>query len=208
MKLHDDLLRLDLQYFGGDDKEEPTEPQTDPQIDPKEPSEPNNSTAGEPGTNPEDKTFTQEDIDRIVKERLDREKRKRDEAIEQERQKAEEQRLKEQGEYKELYEQLQTQLEEQKASVTQAKKESALVQAGYAAEKIPKLLKLVEGEEDDDIQASIEELKEIVPVEEKKPSYADPSLMNGKRQQPKQVGGEEKGREVARRLLAKRKPKK
>ncbi|CAM3640281.1 hypothetical protein [Mesobacillus zeae] len=58
------LLRLDLQHFAGEDPTEPVEP-TEPPAAPKEPT-------------PAPKTFTQEELDKIVADRIAREKKKLD----------------------------------------------------------------------------------------------------------------------------------
>lgn len=194
----ENLLTLDLQFFGGDPEPNPTVPQ-DPPADP-EPT-PNNLTGGDPATNPEAK-FTQADIDRILKERLEREKRKRDEALEAERKESERKRLEEEQKYKELYEGLQKDLEAQRATALQAKKESLLVKAGYSDEQATTLSKLLEGENDDDLATSLENVKTLFPPKKEK-EYGDPSLGNGGRQAPKKSPLEDKGRDIVKRLKEK-----
>lgn len=198
------LLRLDLQTFAEGDEPKPEDdpkPSDEPKDDDPKPTE------GDPEPKPEDeKTFTQADIDRIVKERLDREKRKRDEALEEERRKAEEQRLAEEGKYKELYEKLQAELadrekkaEEARKETLKTKKESLLTKAGYSEDQVAKYLKYIEGESDEDIQASLDALKADIPPKK----YVDPSAGNGKKHEPKKQDLTDKGREAVKRLRAK-----
>lgn len=204
------LLRLDLQYFaegdgdGADDGggyDGKTADKSDDKVDDVDDSK--KGTDGEPDKADGDvdddggddgegaKTFTQEDVNRIVQERLDRQKRK-----------DEQKRLEEEGKYKELYEKLQSELQEKEEQAIKASKESAIIKAGYSEEQLPKLLKFVEGETRDEIQQSIEELTELIPVKQDK-QYADPSAGNGKKNEPKKTDLADKGREAVKRLRAK-----
>lgn len=188
------LLRLNLQHFA-----DPTDPPTDP-IDPPANPEPTNPTGGDPATNPEAK-FTQADIDRIVKERLEREKRKREEALDAERKEAERKRLEEEQKYKELYEAQLKEIEAQKATALQTKKEALLVKAGYSDEQAKTLIKLVEGDDDEALSASIENVKTLFPPTKEKP-YGDPNPGNGGHQKPKPKDLEDKGKSAYQRLKA------
>lgn len=189
------LLPLDIQLFSEDALE-------DGHIDEQLETGEENETGGEPGadakTNPDAK-FTQADIDRIVKERLDREKRKREADIEKERQEAERKRLEDEKKYKELYENLQKDLEAQRATAIQVKKESLLAQAGYSEEQSKTLVKLIEGEDDEALKASLEDVKKLFPPTNAKP-YGDPSPGNGGKQTPKKTNLEEKGKSAYERL--------
>jgi len=70
-------------------------------------------TGAEPGEKTEGgKTFTQAEVDAIVKERIERERRKSDEAAKKAAADAEARTLAEQGKYKELYETAQQRLDE------------------------------------------------------------------------------------------------
>ena len=72
-------------------------------------------TGAEPGQKTEAaKTFTQEQVDALLKERLQRAESKAAQAAEKARQDAEAKALREQGEYKTLYEKLQTELEQER----------------------------------------------------------------------------------------------
>ena len=66
-------------------------------------------TAAQSGT--EKKTFTEEDVNRIVQTRLSEEKRKQQEAIEAGKRKAEEERLKQQGEFEKIAAQRQEEID-------------------------------------------------------------------------------------------------
>ncbi|WP_066192423.1 hypothetical protein [Gracilibacillus timonensis] len=103
--------------------------------------------------------------------------------------------------YKTLYEQLETEIADRKAQEDTEGKRKLLLKQGYNEKQAEKYLSHVTGEtEQEQKQAAMRLADEIPP----KKTYVDPSLMNGKRQQPKRVNGEEKGRTLARRLLAKR----
>ena len=109
--------------------------------------------------------------------------------IEREQEEANRKKLEEQNEYKQLYEQAKETIEKQKEDALNAKKTSLLSQAGYNEEQISKLSKLVDGEDDEDIKQSIEELKTTFPTK----TYVDPNINNGARQKPEQVDAREVG---------------
>src|SRR5690625_323235 len=92
--------------------------------------------------------------------------------IEKEQAEAKRKELEEQENYKALYEQAMADVEAAKTQVLQTKKQSALTQAGYSAEQLGKLTKLVEGETDEEIAESIKELKTLFPTDV---YYGDPS---------------------------------
>src|SRR5699024_5560813 len=96
------------------------------------------------------------------------------------------------------YEQAQATIEQQQADALNVKKESLLVQAGYSDEQTAKLSKLVEGNTDEEISQSIEDLKATFPVKQK---YVDPSVGNGKKETPEKVDGEDVGRNMFESLL-------
>lgn len=186
------ILPLNLQLFA-ENQDDKADDQTDEVEDEKD-------TEGEPDKSTESKTFTQEDIDRIVKERLDREKAKRDKAVQKEREEAERKRLEEEGKYKEIAESLKSELDAIKGDALTAKKQALLAQAGYTAEQIDKYAKYVEGENDEDLKSAVEALKADIPP---KPAYADPSAGNGQKQEPKKTDLHEKGKTMYQRLKEK-----
>lgn len=192
------FLPVNLQHFSEDPDQGGANDPVDPPADP--PADPTN-TGGDPEPKPEPK-FTQADLDRIVKERLEREKRKREEALEEQRAADERKRLEDEQKYKELYEKLQEDLEKQRVSALQAKKESLLAQAGYSPEQASTLVKLVEGEDDEALKDSLESVKALFPPTKEK-SYGDPNPGNGGRQTPKKQTLEDKGKSVYARLKAK-----
>lgn len=138
----------------------------------------------------EEKMFTQADVDRIVKERLERERRKREEALERERREAERKRLEEQQEYKKLYESL-------KAEMLEAKKEALMAQAGYTEEQIRRYSKYVIGDSEEELKASLDELKSDIPP---RPQYVDPAVSNPPTHRPAQKSGYEYGKELFERI--------
>lgn len=138
-----------------------------------------------------DRVFTQEEVNAFVQERLARERRKQEKAKEQERDEAERKRLEEQEEYKELAEKLQRQLDEQKADALDAKKRTKLVSEGYSDEQVELLIKLVDGESDEDISESIEKVKKTMPAAKK--NYVDPSEGNGRKSTPDKKGAADVG---------------
>lgn len=138
----------------------------------------------------EEPKFTQADVDRIVRERLERERRKREEELERERQEAERKRLEEQQEYKQLYESL-------KAEMLEAKKAALMAQVGYTEEQIKRYSKYVTGSNEDELKATLEELRADIPP---RPQYVDPAITNPPTYKPKQESGYEYGRVLYERI--------
>lgn len=130
---------------------------------------------------PYDRFKSKVDEVNALKEKLDR--------IEKEQEEANRKKLEEQNEYKQLYEQAKETIEQQKEDALNAKKTSLLSQAGYNEEQVGKLSKLVDGEDDEAIKRSIEELKTAFPTK----TYVDPNINNGVRQKPEQVDDREVG---------------
>lgn len=190
------LLRLNLQHFAEGNSDQ-GEDLTDTNDNPTGDVTDETGTGAEPENHGESKTFTQEDIDRIVKDRLERERKKREEALEEERKKSERERLLEQEKYKDLYESLQKDLEAQRATALRAKKESLLVKAGYTEEQAQRYLKFIDGETDDELNASLDALKADIPP---KKQYGDPNPGNGGKAVPKKKDLVDKGREQYHRL--------
>lgn len=193
----DKLLRLNLQFFAEDNQgEENNDTQNEDQTNEPEGQE---DGGGEPEKHetPEDKAFTQEDIDRIVKERLDRERKKREEAIEREREEAERKRLEENEEYKDLADKYRKELEDIRTDALKAKKESLLAKAGYSEEQIGRYAKYLDGDSSEDLNASLEALKKDIPP---KKNYADPKPNNGTKQEPAKRDLTDKGKSNFQRL--------
>lgn len=143
------------------------------------------SGAGAGGGTPEgaEKTFTQADVDRIIKERLEREKRKAEEKAEEARREAERKALEEQGKYKEMYEQLEKDLQAEKARVLETRKETLLLGAGYTQEQASRYKKFLTGETDEELATALEVLKQDIPP--KANAGVDPATQgNGQRQTP------------------------
>lgn len=195
------LLRLDLQYFAEGDETEADIPEdkTD-ETNPEDIEKPTDGNPDKAEDTQEEKKFTQADIDRIVKERLDRANKKKEDAIQKERDDAERKRLEEEGEYKELADKLQEQLDAYKGDALKAKKESLLVKAGYSEEQIGVVAKLLEGESDEELTASLEEVKVAITPKGSEKKYADPSAGNPKKDDPKPADLTDKGRDAVKRL--------
>lgn len=186
----DNFLPLNLQFFGGEGRQDSEE--IDEITTPAEAQ----------------KTETDEEIKKVdTKIPYERFKAKVDEVnalkkeldnIKKQQEAQETKELEEQQKYKELYEQSLQKLEQMKGDALNTVKDALLVQAGYSQDQTELLRKLVTGETDGEIKQSIEELKKTIPVA---PTYADPSPMNGQRETPKAVDGEEEGRSRFQRLL-------
>jgi hypothetical protein len=146
------------------------------------------------------KTFTQADVNRMIKERLDREKKKRDDAAEKARLEAERKQLSEQEQYKELAEKLQTEVDAHKTQLSEAKRDSLLANAGYNAEQVERYRKFVTGETDEELAQAVADLVEDIPP---KKNYVDPSAGNPEKKQPEPKDATESGRQLVRDLIAK-----
>lgn len=156
-----------------------------------------NPTAAEPektespSETTDQKTFTQAELDKIIADRLAREQKKRDEAVQKERDEAERKRLEEAQEYKTLADKYREELEAIKADALKSKKDALLAKAGYTDEQVERYRKFVDGETDEELAKAIETLKADIPP---KPTYVDPSPMNGERNKPEPVDGTELGK--------------
>ena len=157
-------------------------------------------TVEEPVNNTEEKTFTQSELDKIIADRLSREQKKREQAVEQERADADKRKLEEQNEYKELYEKAQADIETAKADALNVKKDALLKDAGYNAEQVQAARKLIEGDSEEEITKSIEQIKGLFPTQSK---GADPSPFNGRKDEVKTTDKEEIGRNAVSRVLHK-----
>jgi len=120
--------------------------------------------------------------------------------IEEEQAQAKRQELEEQKRYKELYEQAVQEKEQARKEALSLRKMGELRQAGYSEEQAKLLVKLVDGEDDEAIKSSIEQIKTTVPITD---NYADPSTFNGRAAKPKTVDAEELGRNAVSRVLHK-----
>lgn len=187
------LLPLNLQYFSADPP--PTDPPATPPTDPNDPPAPTPQGA--------EKTFTQEDLERILKERLAQAKRKADEKAEEARKEAERKALEEQGKYKEMYEQLQKDLEVEKQNALATKKQALLVTEGYTKEQAEKYIKFIDGATDEELAESIKAFKEDVPP--KGTPYVDPANAgNTPKQDPTPTSAYDEAKELIKRLRGKK----
>lgn len=110
--------------------------------------------------------------------------------IERAQEEAKRKELEEQNEYKKLYEQALKQAEQAKAESLAIKKSAALVGAGYGDEQAKLLVKLVEGETDEEIAESIKLLKATIPAQD---NYGDPNPFNGAKKKPETIDADEIG---------------
>src|SRR5690625_1281336 len=156
-----ELLRLNLQHFSEKESEE-----EETKVDETEASDETENTEETVVENriPYERFKAKVDEANALKERLAEIERQQEDARHKE--------LEENEQYKELYEQAHETIEKQKEDALNVKKESLLVQAGYSDEQTAKLSKLVEGNTDEEISQSIEDLKATFPVKQK---YVDPS---------------------------------
>lgn len=160
---------------------------------------------------PEKVTFTAEQqkaLDAIVKERVAREKKK----AEADRKKAEEEAKKrEQGQYKELLDEKERELEALKNEIKERElkdaKHSALLDAGYSREQLEFASKNLDGETPEEIAASLEALKTVFPPKDSEDDEQigfPKSTGNPQKKPPKPQDDEEYGRELARKIRERR----
>src|SRR5690625_6505743 len=93
--------------------------------------------------------------------------------------------------YKELYEQALQEKEDARQEALSLRKIDGLRQAGYSGEQAKLLVKLVDGEDDETIKASVEQIKSTVPVND---GFVDPTIHNGPGVKPNTLDAEESGR--------------
>src|SRR5690625_4287569 len=97
--------------------------------------------------------------------------------IEEEQAQAKRKELEEQERYKELYEQALQEKEQARKEALSLRKIDGLRQAGYSGEQAKLLVKLVDGEDDETIKASVEQIKSTVPVND---GFVDPTIKDRK----------------------------
>lgn len=182
---------LDLQFFadGGEDKgaESENEP-TDNQE---------NVGSDEGGTG--EKQFTQEDMNELAAKVRRQEKEKREKAAEEERERLRKEELEQNNEYKTLLEEAQQTIAQYEQKEKALEREKAinekLVAKGLTAEQIQRYSKYINGESDEEIDASIESVYEdFVVVQEN--LKGDPSAGFGDSRKPEQTSDEDYGREL------------
>jgi len=150
----------------------------------------------------QEKTYTQADIDEIIKNRLAREKRKQEDAVKKATEDAEKRNLLEKEEYKALYEKLQLEVDRKNVEALESKKESLLAKAGYTDTQIERYKRYVVGETAEELAASIEELvADIPPV---KTVGVDPVVRNPNTHKPAPTDLRNKGKEFMERLINKK----
>jgi len=138
-----------------------------------------------PPVKPEFTAEQQAEMNRVIAERLARQQAKFD--AERTAADTEAQRIqREQNEeYKVLYETAQTELirvqGEAKTAQIDALKTQLLAKAGYSAEQIARVGKFVSGDDEETLQASIDEVKADIPP---KASGVDPNPGNGRKNEP------------------------
>lgn len=163
-------------------------------------TDPNGGDNGESKKTVEFTPEQQAKLNEIVQQRLADEKKKREKA-------EEEARLQEEGKYKDLLEKREKELEEMRNEIKTAKidslKTEALSDAGYAKEQIAFAKRNLSGETEEEINASLEELKAVFPPQSDEIGF--PNNGNGSRKTPPQKDGYDEGREMARKVLERRK---
>lgn len=165
---------------------------------------PADNPPNEPPVVPEEKKFTQEELERILGDRLAKEKAKAEKAIADAKAESERKRLEEQSEFKTLYEQSQARIAEIEAQAQaerlNTKKQSLLLEAGYPADKLADLLDFVTGDDEEAVKASVDKLIRVAPP---KAAPIDPAVSGGSRQQATQETLKDKGRKRFEELRAK-----
>ncbi len=121
----------------------------------------------------EGKRFTQDDLDRIVKERLDRAKAQADKAAAQAAEEAQRKAAEEQGQYKELYEKMQAQLQDAESKAAELERAALRREAADKAGLPAALADRLRG---DTVEDMIGDAKEILSA---MPKQNAPANING-----------------------------
>jgi hypothetical protein len=133
-------------------------------------------------TKPEFTAEQQAEMNRVIAERLSRQQVKFDAEKAATDTEAQRIQLEQKEEYKVLYEKAQAELVrvqgDVKVAQVDALKTQLLVKAGYAADQIARVGKFVSGDDEETLQASIDEIKADIPP---KVSGVDPNPGNGKK---------------------------
>lgn len=158
------------------------------------------TTPEQEGGKEDQKLYTQDEINEIIKNRLAREKKKQDDAVKRASDEAEKKRLAEQEQYKELAEKLQQEILNMNTKALNNKKESLLAKAGYKDEQINKYLKYIEGTTDEELAQSVEDLKKDIPPVS---VGVDPSMKNPATHIPLQKDGYEAAQELMKKIFKK-----
>ncbi|HDR6289508.1 TPA: hypothetical protein QCU33_005658 [Bacillus cereus] len=167
---------------------------SDPNPEPPVPNDP-------PAPNdPPKPTHTDEDVQRMIAEALAKAQAEADAKAEKERQEAERKNLEEQEKYKELYQNLEKQVADEKVKTLVAKKETLLVGAGYAPEQVVLVKDLLKGDSEDELKASLESVKQVIlPLN----TGVDPNPGNHQRGTPNPIDPSERGKSAFQRLKEK-----
>lgn len=146
-------LRLRLQHFAEDGTQDP-EPNNNPE--PKDDPEPNNTGKGEG-----EKTFTQEDVDQIIKDRVAREKKSKEDAV-KEAEKLAKMNKDQKAEYER--EQMQKELDSYKAKEArnEMKKHAGDVFKQNEITPNDELLELVTADTADQTQANVQAFNDVL----------------------------------------------
>src|SRR5690625_1687421 len=190
--IDNELLRLNIQHFAEEEGEgdgENTDNNTNTDDNSSDGTE-NTDDTGVDNRIPYDRFKQKVDEVNALKSKLDQ--------FEKEQEAAKRKELEDQNEYKELYEQALETIEESKKAIVQQTKESLLTKAGYNDEQVARLAKLVEGDSEEEMNTSIDEIKKLFPVEQ---DYADPSVNNGSNIDPTPTDGEDVGKSMFEKLL-------
>jgi len=190
--IDNELLRLNIQHFAegeGEGDGENTNNNTNTDDNSSDGTE-NTDDTGVDNRIPYDRFKQKVDEVNALKSKLDQ--------IEKEQEAAKRKELEDQNKYKELYEQALETIEQTEKANVQRTKETLLTKAGYSDEQITRLVKLVEGDTDEEMAKSINEIKTLFPIE---PNYADPSVNNGSNIDPTPTDGEDVGKSMFEKLL-------
>ena len=158
-------------------------------------------TGADPGEKTESgKTFTQAELDAIVKERIERERRKADEATKKAAQDAEAKVLTEQGKYKELYEAIVAERDEYKPYRERYEALATQQRAALMAEtaKWPAEVKALLPGDDADVQTLADAVTKARKLVEALTGKADAAKGQGQPPPPAGKAGAGAGNEAAR----------
>jgi hypothetical protein len=140
----------------------------------------------------------QEAMNKIIQDRLKKADDKRKKA-------EEEAALREQGKYKDLLDAKENEMNELKQNLKQERNARLLIGEGYNEKQLAFALRNLEGNTEEEVKASLVQLKEVFPPAGTATNYGDPkSLGGGQKQQHQPVDNEARGKEMAKKILEKR----
>jgi len=126
-----------------------------------------------------EKTFTQADIDRIVKDRLDKAKAQADKQTEAARAEAERKAAEEQGEFKKLYEATTAELERERAAKAQIERERLIDRVATKHGLPDELRDRLRGETEEELAADAEKIAGLLKTDSRRTPPATEATRTG-----------------------------